>query len=167
MPDRWVVNASPLILLARVGHSDWLAQLADEVVVPQAVADEILAGPADDPARRQLEAAAVPIAPSVATPADLLAWDLGAGETAVLAYARANPGWTALLDDAAARKCAQSFSVPVKGTLAVVVLAKLQGLTSSAAAIIGDLKAAGFRIDNQLVHDVLLASVGETWPVDQ
>lgn len=41
----WVVNASPLILLGKTGHLDLLAALADTVVVPQAVANEVGAKP--------------------------------------------------------------------------------------------------------------------------
>ncbi len=39
-----------------------------------------------------------------------MAWDLGAGESAVLTWARRNPGFTAILDDRAARRCAESGS---------------------------------------------------------
>jgi predicted nucleic acid-binding protein len=51
MPERWVVNASPLIFLAKINHVHLLGALADLVVVPQAVLVEVNAGPADDPAR--------------------------------------------------------------------------------------------------------------------
>ena len=67
---------------------------------------------------------------------EILAWDLGKGETAVLSYALTNPGWTAIIDDRAARKCAMSFSIPIKGTLAVVILAKKHGLVDSAADVL-------------------------------
>ena len=43
----WVVNASPLILLAKLERLDLLAALAPAVMVPQAVAEEIAAGAAD------------------------------------------------------------------------------------------------------------------------
>jgi predicted nucleic acid-binding protein len=36
MSERWVVNASPLILLAKVNHLDLPNQLSDSFVVPQA-----------------------------------------------------------------------------------------------------------------------------------
>ena len=42
MPD-CVVNASPLIMLGRVGRIDLLGKLFDSVVIPQGVADEVLA----------------------------------------------------------------------------------------------------------------------------
>jgi hypothetical protein len=36
------------------------------------------------------------------------AWDLGLGESEVLAWANERPGWEAILDDKAARDCAAS-----------------------------------------------------------
>ena len=44
-PRRWVVNASPLILLGNTGHLGLLGALADQVAVPRAVADEVGAKP--------------------------------------------------------------------------------------------------------------------------
>ncbi len=41
MPERWVVNASPLITLANIGQLSLLSDLADEVIVTGAVAREI------------------------------------------------------------------------------------------------------------------------------
>ena len=59
MSERWVVNASPLILLAKVDHLDLLDQLSESFVVPEAAVAEILAGPPNDPARLFLEKGAV------------------------------------------------------------------------------------------------------------
>jgi predicted nucleic acid-binding protein len=47
--DRWVVNASPIILLAKAGQISLLLQLAGEVVVPASVARKIQAGLLIDP----------------------------------------------------------------------------------------------------------------------
>lgn len=166
MSERWILNASPLILLAHIRQTPLIAALAAEAVVPEAVAAEILAGPATDPARLWIEAGGLLV---IATPPpvpELLAWDLGAGETAVLAQAMATPGWMAVLDDAAARKCARSFSIPVLGTLAIIVRARRQGLIPSAAEAIRALQQAGFRIDEQLVRTVLWQTLQETWPTD-
>jgi len=54
MPERWVLNASPIIVLARVEQEHLFGALTDEIVVPRAVAGEIEAGPVNDPARRAI-----------------------------------------------------------------------------------------------------------------
>lgn len=114
MPERWVVNASPLIVLAKIQQQALLAQLADSLLIPQAVVDEIDAGPPDDPARLFLSAQPLPVV-TVALDPTVLAWDLGAGETAVLSYALHNPGWKAVLDDAMARRCGPHTGHPAAG----------------------------------------------------
>jgi predicted nucleic acid-binding protein len=161
--ERWILNASPLIVLARLGYKDLFSKLADQVVIPQAVATEILAGPEEDQARRAVEAKQFAIVDAPPPPAEILAWDLGDGEAEVLSLALSEAGWTAILDDAAARKCAQSFSVPIKGTLAVVILAKQRGLIPSAAQVLRALRASGFRLDDAIIHQVLARTVGENW----
>jgi predicted nucleic acid-binding protein len=49
-----VLNASPLIILARAGYLDLLGKLVSPVVIPRAVATEINAGPTEDLAVRFL-----------------------------------------------------------------------------------------------------------------
>jgi len=49
MPRKWVVNASPLIVLSKINHLFLLQHLAGEIVVPAGVAKEIAQGPVDDP----------------------------------------------------------------------------------------------------------------------
>ena len=62
----------------------------------------------------------------------LRAWDLGAGESAVLSWAMKRPGTLAVLDDFAARKCATALGIPVVGTLGVALLAKKRGVVQDA-----------------------------------
>jgi hypothetical protein len=54
--EHWVLNASPLIVLARVGLEGLPLSLAEQVVVPRQVVEEIQAGPTLDPARRAFAA---------------------------------------------------------------------------------------------------------------
>lgn len=42
--EKWVVNASPVIALGRVGQAGLLLHLPQEVIIPKAVAEEILLG---------------------------------------------------------------------------------------------------------------------------
>jgi predicted nucleic acid-binding protein len=80
--ERWVLNASPLIVLARCGHEGLFFELANQVVVPRAAASEIEAGLAEDRARQALTVGRFNIVDPPSRPAEILAWDLGSGETA-------------------------------------------------------------------------------------
>src|SRR5258708_4647255 len=105
----WVVNASPIIVLAKAGYLKLLQELPGELLVPEPVAAEILAGPDSDPARQTLDKRWGKRITPEKVPNELLEWGLGAGETAVLAIARERARCTAILDDAAARSCAKAF----------------------------------------------------------
>jgi len=94
---------------------------------------------------------------------ELAAWDLGSGETSVLSYALANPGWTAILDDGAARKCALTFGVDVKGSLAIVILAQRRGLIPQARQILHTMQEVGLRLDERTIRWVLKESLDEDW----
>lgn len=164
MSEQWVINASPLIVLAKVGYMHLFTQLANAIIIPQAVVYEIIAGPADDPAHQFFQKQDhFSIADYSPIPDELLAWDLGAGETAVLAYALAHEGWTAIIDDNAARKCARSFNIPVKGTLAIIIQAKQAGLITSAVFVLRQLQSQGFRLSDDIIRSALQESVGEVW----
>lgn len=164
MPDKkWIVNASPLISLAAVHMESVLFALADQIAIPDAVAKEVLAGRRHDPAYLLVEANKIPVLESQVIPTEIAAWDLGAGESAVLTYAYTHPGWIAILDDGMARKCAQSFSIPMKGTLSIILLAKQAGLIPSAAQAIRELLGVGLRLQDNLIRDALRKTVGEDW----
>ncbi len=153
MTDRWVFNASPLILLGKAGQIGWVPLLG-EVVIPQSVATEILAGPDNDPARQWIEngAGLDLIQPDAAMSGALLAWDLGAGETPVIAWAVQHPGVEAVLDDGAARACARVSGIQVRGTLSLVALAKRRGFIPSVRPVFDRLRTAGLFVTPALIE---------------
>jgi predicted nucleic acid-binding protein len=114
---RLVVNTSPLIHLAEAKLLHFLQEAVPAVWMPEPVAREIRAYGNDDPTaqafatHRWLE-----VQPVTAIAADILAWNLGAGESAVLALARAFPGSIAVIDDLAERRCAEVLGLPLRGT---------------------------------------------------
>jgi predicted nucleic acid-binding protein len=84
-PDRWVVNASPLILLGKAEQIELLGALAGEVAVPKAVIREVSAKP--DGERTVQTLATIESAIFVddeVPPVNILSWDLGHGETQVI-----------------------------------------------------------------------------------
>ena len=163
MREGWVLNASPIITLAKVDRLDLLERLVPEVCIPPAVVKEVTAGPEDDPGRRALESGWGKRLPESGSRPEVLGWSLGAGETEVLSAALEESGWTAVVDDAAARACARSVGVPVIGTLGVVLRAKRQGLVASAGEIIRALRQSGLYIDDHFVRTVLKQVAGEDW----
>jgi predicted nucleic acid-binding protein len=164
--DTWVANASPVIVLAKIGYLHLLKELPQHILVPQAVFSEILAGPASDPARQAFESGwTQPVSPEP-IPNEFLEWGLGAGETAVLALARSRPASEAILDDAAARACAKAFGVPLLGTLGIALRAKKRGLVASAGEVLKAARAAGLHLDDRTIR-MALGHVGEAWAVDR
>lgn len=162
MADTWVLNASPIITLAKAGYLNLLEHRARRLLVPAEVAEEVLAGPATDPARRAIEAGWGERAVAAVVPQNILEWGLGRGESAVLALAVREQG-TAVVDDGQARRCARVLGVGLVGTLGVVVRAKQEGRIPSAGDVLGLLVAAGFRVDAEMAARVLKDLVDEEW----
>jgi predicted nucleic acid-binding protein len=163
MSDRWVLNASPLIVFGKIGRLDLFSQLAKEIVVPRGVAQEILVGPENDAARLAIAANMFQLVDTQEPTPELAAWDLGLGETAVLSFALEHSDWTAILDDGAARKCAITFGVKVKGSLAIVILAKKRGLIPQAKQILHTMQEVGLRLDDRTIRQVLKETPNEDW----
>ncbi|MCL5966713.1 MAG: DUF3368 domain-containing protein [Deltaproteobacteria bacterium] len=156
MKRRWVVNASPIISLARISRTSLLHELCDALVIPRGVAYEIGQGARNDPARKWIRGAGARfLRGPVQVPPLVAAWDLGLGESEVIAYAYSHPGCEAILDDRAARRCALSLGIRVRGTVALIVLAKKEGLISEAAPVLNQLVRAGFRIDRDIISAAL------------
>ena len=126
MAETWVLNASPTIVLAKIGRLDLLAGPERILLLPEAVALEISAGPEGDAARTAIARGEIPDRRTVTVPADVVEWSLGSGESAVIALARLLAA-TAVLDDFEARACARSLGVRVIGTLGVVLRARREG----------------------------------------
>ena len=129
--ERVAVNYSPLITLFRSGLHPLLPQLFPDLVVPEAVWTEVVSSTYDDPATRGLPESAWARREQTPISADIVAWNLGAGETAVLSFVQYNSGYTAIVNDRAARRCARVLRIPILGTAGVVVLAKRRGLINS------------------------------------
>ncbi|MGH8479380.1 MAG: DUF3368 domain-containing protein [Gammaproteobacteria bacterium] len=161
MPDPAIVNSSPLIFLSKTGLLDFLQLAAKEVLVPASVAREISRrGPTDVTARALLETPWLRVIPNPAIPSVIEHWDLGPGESAVLAYAREHPGAIAVIDDGSGRRCAETFGIPLSGTLGLVMTAKKRGLIRAARPVVEVLKSHGMYLSGRTI-DRALALIGE------
>ena len=165
MNETWILNASPVITMAKAGYLSLFEQLAPNLLIPESVVLEILAAPVSDPARKALESGWAQRASPREIPSSVLEWGLGSGESGVLALALERPGCTVVLDDAAARRCARSLDVALIGTLGAILRAKQLGLIASAAQALVALRSAGLRLDEEVVRVSLRQAVGEIWPI--
>lgn len=157
----WVVNASPLILLGKTGQIALLGNLNEQIVVPRAVVREIGAKPDGRVTIHAVtHSANFVLVDDEAASQDILSWDLGAGETQVIAHALAHGADRVVIDDLEARRCASSMGLGVIGTLGIVGRAKALGLVDQAEPVIRRLRETGLYISDDLVRR-LLAEVGE------
>jgi predicted nucleic acid-binding protein len=157
----WIVNASPLILLGKVGRLGLFSELAEQILISERVAAEVGAQP--DGKRSLAEIATFDrcrVVPAVPISTEIEAWDLGPGESQVLALTVSTPGSRAVLDDLAARRCSQSFGLPVIGTLGVVLRARRLGRIPAARPLLDDLRRNGLYVSEQLI-ETALARLGE------
>ena len=161
MPDTPAINASPLIFLAKADRLPILRAVAPNVVVPRPVFNEIAAYADRDPVRQRVLAAPfLQVIDVESVPPAILAWDLGPGESALLAYALPRPGTECILDDLKGRRCAEALGIPVLGTLGVAVRAKRQGLIPAAKPLIDELRSYGMFLSAKLMAQALRA-IGE------
>ncbi|MEM9293332.1 MAG: DUF3368 domain-containing protein [Acidobacteriota bacterium] len=156
-----VVNASPLILLSAASQLQILKDLAEEIVVPLTVLQELEAGAhRDDVAERVQQIDWIRAGNEGVVPTEISAWDLGPGESSVLAWAKNQSGYSCVLDDRAARACARSLQLSCVGTLGLVLEAKDVGLIPAARPVLEAMIRAGYYLGERLVRQALVR-VGE------
>jgi predicted nucleic acid-binding protein len=160
-----VVNASPLIVLSKVGRLDLLREprLDIDVVTPRAVLDEVLRGKPGDPAVTLVPEAVADWLRVVSTPPApgvLRLGDLDPGETAVLSVALDHPGSEVVLDDHSARREATRLGIACIGTVGLVLTGHRVGTVPSVRDALRSLRAAGLYISDRLFR-LALDQAGE------
>ena len=161
MAGETVCNATPLIALARIGRLDLLRLAFEQVVIPEAVYEEVVVKGSG-----RLGAAEVQRANwiQVRTVQDRqrleeLGRFLGKGETEAIILAREISAPLVLLDDHRARLLAQQEGLSAVGTLGVLKHLKERRDLDAVHPIFDDLRTAGFSMGEE--YDVILRQVGE------
>lgn len=157
LQDRPVIsNTSPLINLAGVGLLSLLPSLYGTIWVPDAVNREYIAGiNAGEP--RLEDFAWINIVSSVAVLTGLPP-GFGTGESEAISLAVARNARAILLDEQLARNVATSLSLPVVGTLGVLVAAKQVGLLAAIKPTVDTMIAQGRHMSERLYRQVLAAA---------
>jgi uncharacterized protein len=141
-----VSDTSPITALITVGSFDLLPKLFGEVVIPRAVESELLA-----------EHASLPLGLRIVdvTNLDLVTLyraSVDAGEAEAIQLAKELAADRLLIDDAKGRKLAASEGLAIVGLIGIVLLAKRNGLISSAREVLNRLQQeAGAYVSEELV----------------
>lgn len=162
MGDRWVINASPIILLAKAEVIRYLPRLCEELIVPSGVVDEVNNIHFSDAGKLWLEGEGkqfIKFSPGLHSA--LSDWRGGLGEAEVISWALQNPGSTAILDDRRARALALRNNIIVIGSLRVIVIVKEHGFIPKARPALEKLRGAGAFITDELI-DRSIALAGES-----
>ena len=150
-----VINASPLILLGKIGRLHLLNELFSEVYIPSAVIQEIHADGKEILDLSLVKHNCVDVSNRVAVRGLLGRLHIGEAEVMIGAIEQGIPN--VVLDDGAARNKAKQLGLTVTGTLGVLLRAYKNGLIDDISSEIAGLKNAGMYISDEIVAKIIQA----------
>ncbi len=111
----FILNSSPIISLSKAGLHEILEKLT--IRIPHDVAVELNHEKYADEARQFVSSHQDCQFSEYQISDDIKNWGLGNGESSVLAVALQHQEWIAVIDDGAARKCANVYNLNLTGSL--------------------------------------------------
>ena len=152
-----VSDASPLINLARVNQFDLLATFYGQIVITEAVYEEVVVrGEGRDGSREVKEATWIDVqVPQDELAVRALAAELGRGEASAIILAQELDAPLLIIDEVRGRRIALQLGLKVHGTLGVLTRAKREGRIVSLRQALDLLRARGTWIDQELFDEVL------------
>jgi predicted nucleic acid-binding protein len=158
MPRVVISDTSPLRYLILVGVPDLLPALYQEVLIPEAVADELKQPSTPDSVRHWVahRPTWLQIVPLTARPASVFLPDLDPGEHDAILLALHLKADLVLMDDREGVEDARRLGLSVIGTLGILDRAAEHGLIELAPTITR-LRQTNFRIDPSLLDRLLAA----------
>ena len=153
-----IVNTTPLIALAGIGHLDLLRKLYAEISIPEAVDREIIS----EPARTLVSSSDWIRVEKITGTVQKSAFSsrLHAGEIEVILLAQEIGADLLIMDDNAAKKTAKYLGLIVTGTMGVLLRAKKEGLISEVRPLLDALVNDGLYVSSA-VREYVLKQAGE------
>lgn len=156
MSKEAIVNASPLICLDKIGALELLGSIYKYCWATEEVLSEIRAGENGDLLDKKLRQLPwIKIVEGREPPEMLIEWNLGRGETSMIAAALQRPDLEVILDDRAAAKCARSFGLSLRGTIGALLLAKQEGKLKEIKSSLDALIREGLWLSDKIVERTL------------
>lgn len=156
-----VADTGPVIAFARIGRLDLLHQVAGDLVIPDAVFEELVGGGRPRPGADEVTQAEWIHRSSVADRAAVAALPpaLHAGEQEAIVLAQ-DLQVRLLIDERRGRSIAEARGQEVVGSLGILAEAKQQGVIDQASPLVERMLATGYWIDEDLLP-VFFREVGE------
>lgn len=155
-----VANSSPLISLSGIGALDLLRAVFNNIIVAQAVYDEVVLAGAGRVGSAEVASAGwiqrQTVTNTAAVKFIVNTSKLRQGESETLVLAQELKAHRAIIDERPARRYAHSLGVTVIGTLGVLLIAKAQGDIAAVKPLLDQLAAFGMRLDKSLYREILL-----------
>lgn len=153
-----ISDTSPLRYLVLIGQADLLPALYTEVLIPEAVADELNQPATPEPVRRWIthRPSWLQVVPLTAKHASVSLSNLDPGEHDAILLALHLKADLVLMDEREGVEEARRLGLTVTGTLGVLDRAAERGLIQLASAI-ASLRQTNFRVDPGLLDRLLTA----------
>ena len=158
-----VSDATPIISLAKIGMLDILGSFFNEVLLPNAVFDEVCCNPNFASEAEAIQNCGHIRIESLCNeqPVRILrAAGLGLGESEAIALADSLVGSLLLIDERKGRQIALSMGIQVTGTLGILLQAKKHGLINEIKPYLDALLKENIRISD-ILYNSMLEQAGE------
>jgi len=149
-----ICNTTPFIALSSIGKIELLSRIYSEIIVPEAVTEEINAG-GNIYVPDLILFKWIRVIPNIDNSMNMkLLYQLGYGEQQVILNALKINADLILIDDLTARNISEFIGLTVKGTLGVLVHAKRLGLIESFRNDAMKMKDNGIRYSQKLIDEI-------------
>jgi predicted nucleic acid-binding protein len=156
-----VSDTTPLISLDAIGRLAILQQLFGEIIIPQAVLDEVSFA-RGEAKRFEREIVGAPWIKTVIVrdhhAVEGLLDELDRGEAEAIVLARELKADWVLMDEKKGRRKLSQFGINRVGTLGILLKAKQQGLIQHVRPEIDRLQSVAFRMSPDVVYEILKAA---------
>lgn len=155
-----ITNSTPIIGLASLNQLDLLRKLFEKVYVTRQVYDEVVGDGGSkigaDELKKQIQEGFIILYDILDNKfVELMYGKLHSGELSVMVAAKELGISYVLMDDASARKTAESFSLVPIGTVGILKLAKIKGFIAEVKPLLNKLIESNFRISLKLYNEIL------------
>jgi len=157
-----VLDAGPLITLARIGTLELLHRSAEQIFIPEAVYRECVTQAQGRPGSDEIARAPWIVRQAVQdqTTVTRLRSRVGWGEAEAIVLARQLHADAVVLDDSTARRVAEEEGCAVVGLLGLIVNAKRQGLIPTVKPLLNAMRQENFFMTDAL-QEAILRQAGE------